>query len=74
MKEKVESETKLHVIVSEKTGILMRQNESKNSSLLGCDSTIWQTNLDVLKNHSARVLDPEDEDTTILQRWKQLAQ
>jgi hypothetical protein len=58
MKEKAESETKLHVIIPEKTGILMKQNESKNSSLVGCDSIIWQTNLDVPKNHSARVLDP----------------
>jgi len=58
----------------EKTGIIMRQNESKNSSLLGCDSIIWQTNLDVLKNHSARVPDPEDEGTTIFQCWKQLTQ
>jgi hypothetical protein len=74
MKEKVESETKLHVIIPENTGNLMRQNESKNSSLLGCDIIIQQTNLDVLKNHSARVLDPEDEGTTILQRWKQLSQ
>ena len=74
MKEKAESETKLHVLIPEKTGILKRQNESKNRSLLGCDSIIWQTNLDVLKKHSARVLDPEDEGTTILQRWKQLTQ
>jgi hypothetical protein len=34
MKKKVESETKLHVIMPEKTGIIMRQNESKNSTLL----------------------------------------
>jgi hypothetical protein len=45
----------------EKTDILMRQNESKNSSLLGCDSIIWH--FDVLKNHSARVLDPTGEGT-----------
>lgn len=74
IKEKVESETQLHVIIPEKRGILMRQNESKNSCLLGCDSIIWQTNLDVLKKHSARVLGPEDEGTTIFQRWKQLTQ
>jgi len=67
MKEKAESKTKLHVIIPEKTGILMSQNERRNSSLLGCDSITWQTNLDVLKNHSARVLDPKDEGTTILQ-------
>jgi len=74
MKEKAESKTKLHVIIPEKTGILMSQNERRNSSLLGCDSITWQTNLDVLKNHSARVLDPKDEGTTILQCWKQLTQ
>ena len=74
MKEKVESETKLHVIIPKKTEILMRQNESKNSSLLGCDSIIQQTNLDVLKNHTVKVLDLEYEGTTILQRWKQLTQ
>jgi len=74
MKKKVESETKLHVIMPEKTGIIMRHNESKNSSLLGCYSIIWQTNLDVLKSHRARVPDPEDEGTTIFQRWKQLTQ
>jgi len=70
MKENVESETKLHVIMHEKTRIIMRQNENKYSHLLACDSIIWQTNLDVLKNHSARVPDPEDGGTTIFQRWK----
>lgn len=74
MKEKVESEIKLHVIIPEKTGILMRQYESKNSSLQGCDSIVQQTNLDVLKNHSVKVLDPEDGGTIILQHWKQLTQ
>jgi hypothetical protein len=34
------------------------------------DNNTGQTNLDVPKNHSARVLDPKDEGTTSLQRWK----
>ena len=61
-------------IISEKKGILMRQDENKYSSLLGCDSINGQTKIYVLNNHSARVLVPEDEGTTILWHWKQFTQ
>jgi hypothetical protein len=48
------------------TGILMRQNESKYSSLLVCGRATGRIIFDILKDHTTRLQDPEDEGITIL--------